>query len=328
MAESSAAASNRFSRARLAVGVLLVAIVAAGVAFGFGSLSGGAELGRVVYASERGVFVRDLASGSTRRVTGLPADTLDAWPDDQGRWLGYLRRRGDLWLLDLERKTRWQVSERFSVGLGWTPDRRFLAGEVASDRDLVAVDPEDRGSHLVVGGYSGGRPVWRNRDQFLAAVGGGDLVVVRLSGSTPRVRKVLDRAWPLAVSPDGAELLYVREPQSPNARVFIGRLEGSKVVGSRMIFRGTAHRAGVSRQGHLAFSGFDRNSRRGTWVVESPSREARRVSSIEAESIGWSLDGKTLIYVADGLFAVDLRDHRRVRLSSRGDYVRAFNVVP
>ena len=329
MAERSREPSRRpeFSRGRLIVGLVLVAIVAGGAAYGLGQLRTGTNPGRVVYATEHGVFVRELASGDERRVASLPKDTLQVWPDADGRWLGYLRRAGSLWLLDLETRERWQVSERLSIGLGWTPDNRFVAGELLSDRDLVAIDPGSRGNDLLVSRYSGGRMIWKDREHFLTVIG-KDFVSIRVSGRRPLASKVADDAAPLAVSPEGSEVLYLIDPEGAKPRVAIADLDGIRLGSRRVVFEGWAKLAATSPQGFVAFSARDRSNKWGTWVLESSSKPPRRVAD-GAEELGWSRNGSALVYVIDGaLYARDLNDARPVRLSARGTYVKGFAVVP
>jgi len=314
----------------LAVGILLVALVGAGVAWGLSRLRGGPAPGRVVYASERGVFVRELATGEQRQEADLPDDTLDAWPDPSGRWLAYLRRRGDLWMLDLDSGARWQLSERASDGTGWAPDRRFVAAEVADDRDLVAVDPAGRGTDLLMSGFPGSRIVWIADERFLSATS-TQMVTIDLTGDRPSLEALLDDAWPLAISPDGRQLLYVVDPEGRAPRVVIAELadEGQRLGPKRTVFQGIAYRAAVGPQGFVAFSGRDRSNEGGTWVLRGRSRSPRRVTRGQAETIAFSRDGGSLLYIVNGtLYARDLRDDRTIRLSPRGNYVKAFAVVP
>lgn len=305
-----------------------MSLVGAGVAYGLSRFRSGPELGRVIYASERGVFLRDLATGAERRLTDLPKDTLDAWPSPDGRWLAYLRRGGDLWLVALESDRRWRVSERLSTALGWSPDGRLVAAELLSDRDLVAIDPESRGSDLLVTRYAGGRIEWRGDGDFLTAIA-NDIVSIRTSGDKPSAAKVVDDAWPLAISPDGSELLFVAQPEKAKPRVVVGDLDGNEISAKRTVFEGLAHRAAVSPQGFVAFSGRDRSNAGGTWVLEARGRKPRRIARGHAESIDWSREGSSLVYVINGtLYGRDLRDDRTIRFSRRGDYVKAFGVVP
>ena len=225
MAERSRAPRS-FPRGRLTVGLLLVALVGAGVAWGLSKLRGGPDPGRVVYASEDGVFLRELATAEQRRQSDLPKDTLDAWPDPTGRWLAYLRRGGDLWMLDLDSGAPWQISERASDGTGWSPDGRFVAAETADDRDVVAVDPTDRGTDLLMTGFPGSRIVWVGDERFLSA-STAQMITIDLAGPRPSADAVVDDAWPLAVSPGGGELLYVADPGGKAPKVVIAELEGT-----------------------------------------------------------------------------------------------------
>lgn len=314
--------STEFSRGRLVVGLVLVAIVAGGAAYGLGRLRGDPGPGRVVYANERGVFVGDLAGGKQKRIGSIERDTLAAWPDPTGRWMAYLRRDRGLWMRDLESGNRWQISERLSVGLGWSPDGKFVAGDFLSDRDLVAVDPGNRGNDLLVSKYTGGLPIWRDRDHFLTAIG-RDFVSIRLSGRRPLASKLAANAWPLAVSPDGAEVLYLMDPQGSKPRVAVGKLNGDRLTDRRVVFDGLAQTAASSPQGFVAFS-----TRDATLVLESSSKPARRVTEA-AEQLTWSRDGSSLAYVVEGvLFVRDLGEGRSRRLSARGTYVKGFAVVP
>lgn len=303
-------------------------VVGAGIAWVLGRIRGGPDPGRIVVASYDGVYVRELASGDQDDKADLPDDTLDAWPDASGRWLAYLRRRGDLWMLDLDSGTRWQISERASDGTGWAPDGRFVAAELADDRDLVAVDPQHRGADLLVSGLPRSRIVWVTDQRFLSATK-TQMVAVDLAGARPSVTKLLDDAWPLAISPDGRQLLHVVDPGGTASSVVIAELDGERLGPRRTVFRGVAYRAAVSRQGFVAFSGRDRSKGEGTWVLQSQSRPPRRVAEDQAESIAFTRDGRSLLYVVDGtLYARDLRDGRTIRLSDKGTHVKAFAVVP
>jgi hypothetical protein len=315
-----------FSRGRLAVGLLLVALLAAGVALGLKQLRGGPDLGRLVYATQSSVFERELATGTQRRLAAIPRDTLDSWPDPGGRWLGYVQRRGDLWLLDLETGARWRVADQLTTGRGWTPDRRFVAAEIGSDRDLVAIDPGDRGTDLIVSRFAGGSLVWLDRDRFVTSIG-DRLMLIRVS--EPSAERLADDMWPLAVSPDGRELLVAEQPQGSDPRLAIASMDDDKLGAKRRVFRGIAYRAAVSRQGFVAFSGRDSSNDGGTWVLESRSKPPRRVSDEQAEQIAWSQDGTSLILLIDGkVSALDLRERRTIRVSPADAYVISIAVVP
>ncbi len=298
-------------------------LLAVAIAFGLRQFRGGPDLGRLLYATQSGVFVRDLATGERSRLATLPRDTLEAWPDAEGRWLGYLQRTGALWMLDLESGARWRVADKLTVGEGWTPDGRFLAAELFSDRDLVAIDPGDRGTDLLVERFSGGQPAWLDEDRFVTAIG-DDLVLVRVEG--PKATKLGDDLVPIAASPDGLELLVL---DTKAERLLIASLEGDEITGRREVFDGRVEQAAVSRQGFVAFSGRDANDSPGTWVIESRTKPLRRVARARAEEIAWSADGASLILLIDGkVTAVDLRDDRTLRLSPSDSRVISIAVVP
>ncbi|MGH2758731.1 MAG: hypothetical protein ACRDKJ_04105 [Actinomycetota bacterium] len=304
------------------VGVLVLAVA---VAFGLRQLRSGPDIGRLVYATQTEVVVRDLASGERHRLAGLPRDTLQAWPDAEGRWLGYLQRTGALWMLDLDSGARWRVADRLTVGQGWTPDGRFLAAELDSDRDLVAIDPGDRGTDLLIERFAGGQPAWLDDGRFATAIG-DDLVLVRTEG--PEADKLGDDLIPLAASPDGRDLL-VSDSTRKDPRLVIATLEGDEIAGRRTVFNGQAYRAAVSGQGFVAFSGRDAANTGGTWVLESRTRRPRRVARGQAEQIAWSSDGSSLVLLIDGkVTAVDLRDDRTIRMSPGTDHVISIAVVP
>jgi Tol biopolymer transport system component len=328
VAERSRALSDRSPRGRLAVGLVLVALVATGIAFGLGRLRAGPDLGRVVFATERGVYARELSSGDQRLIGRLPKDTLEVWPSADGRFVAYLRRHAALWMLDLDEDRRWQLSERSSVAFGWSPDGRLIASELRVGRDLIAVDPTRGRPRVLVNDYEGGKPVWRDAGRFFAALA-HQIVAIRLSGSRPTASKVIDDAWPLVVSPDGAQLLYLIDPEGAKSKVAIGRIRGDDdLVERRVVFNGWAKLAAASPQGYVAFSARARSGRTGTWVLVSSSKPPRRVAAA-AEELAWSPDGSSLIYEIDGkLYARDVSDGRTTRLSPRPDYVKGFAVVP
>ncbi len=309
-------------RSRLFVGLVLIAAVAAGLALGFSRLGGGPDLGRVVYATDEALFERDLASGDQRRLADLPSDTIEISPAPDGRWVAYARRRGDLWLLDLDDGSRWQVSEQLSAALGWTRDGRLVAGEFLSDRDVVAVDPADRGSRLLVSGYRGGLLYWTDDDHFLTSVA-GDAVLIDVGARPPTSKRLADGASPLAVSPGGKQVLL----NEGDENLTIASLDGDELGAKRKVFDGKVARATVSPQGLLAFTGRDASRKPGTWVLESVGKSPRHVLRTEADAIAWSLDGSALITLVKGrLTANELRDDRVVGLA-RGSTVKSFAVV-
>jgi hypothetical protein len=316
-----------FSRGRFVFGLVAIAVVAAAAAFGLGRLRAGPSLGRVVYASDHAVYERDLRSQAVRKLAALPSDTLEASSSVDGRWLAYIRRKGDLWLLDLDAGRRFKLSARLTAVLGWTPSGRLVAHELFAERDLVAVEPADRRPHLLLHGFPGGRIVWLGNDRFLWS-GSGDLTLVTV-GRRPSYRKILDDARVVAVSADGKDVLYVVRPSGRRPEVAVAANEGRTLKPRGIVFRGLAYRAAVSPQGFVALSGRDSEGRPGTWVLEGGRRAPRKVLDAQGESLAWSQDGSALLYLVDGaIFARDLRDGRTVRLTPHDRHVKAFAVVP
>lgn len=302
---------------------MAVTLLAGAATYGLGRLRGPPDRGRLVYATQSGVYVRELGTGEQRRVAELPDDTVGSWPDPGGRWLGYARRGGDVWLLDLRSGARWQISDRLTTALGWTPDRRLVVAELGSDRDLVAVDPGDRGTDLLVTGFPPAPAVWLGDRRFASVI---DAQLVMFSTPGPQIRPLHLEAVPLAASPDGRELLVTIPGSDP--RVAIADVEDDELGTRRVVFEGEATRAAVSSQGFVAFAGRDGSGAEGTWVLEGSDEPARLVVPQAAEDIAWSLDGSALVLVVDGdVIAVELRDDRKVTLARRGR-VASVAVVP
>lgn len=313
-----------FSRGRLAIGLVLVTVVGAGLVFGASKLRPAAGPGRLVVAAAGAVYVHDLAAGRAERRASLPEDAEDVVPSGGGRFVAYALRGGALWLLDLDDEARWQVSERATRVLGWTPDGRVVALEGTADRDLVVVDPEGRRTQQIAGRFEGTSVLWRDDDRFVAATP-THMVDVRIGERGLDVRALAPRARPLAVAPGGDEVLYVSEDRSP--RVRIGTLQEAELTASRTVFEGRATRAAVSPQGLVAFTGRDRDGRTGTWIVQSRTAPPRRINDAQAEQLAWTPDGSALVVLSDGaLVAHEVRDGRRVAIRMPGR-VAAFAPV-
>src|SRR5687768_16043285 len=106
----------------LATGLVLVALLAAGIAWGLGKLREEPSPGRLLYAGKGGVFEHDLASGQEKRLAKLAGATV-ASVSPVGRWISYLAEDGRLMLTDLPpRELEIVVAERLTVPLGWTND--------------------------------------------------------------------------------------------------------------------------------------------------------------------------------------------------------------
>ena len=143
MAERSPARDrDRFSRSRLFVGLVLVILLGAGLAFAAGRFRSAPSAGRVVYAARQGVFTHDLSTGEDKLVAHLPDDVELAIPSPDGRWVGYAEGAGAVSIASLTEVRSFEVAARFSIPVGWSPDSRLVFGELVGDRDLVAIKPD------------------------------------------------------------------------------------------------------------------------------------------------------------------------------------------
>jgi hypothetical protein len=295
---------DTFSRGRLFVGLILVCAIAAGAAFGLARFRGGPDPGRLVYATRQGVFSRELETGRDRRLAELPDDVEAAMPSPDGRYVAYATGQGELWLRGLDNEKRFQVAQRFTVPLGWSPDGRMIAGEIASDRDLVAVDPEGEREILLSGGYAtGSLPVWIDEDRFAIGIDENSFAIV--DGDEPS--GPID-GHPLAASPDGAEIVVLRDDE-----VIVANVDGDELTDERPLLSEEASAAGVSPAGHLAIATHD-----GVRVFEGGTRSTEVVEG-PVDWVGWANAGRILLYSRDGgAFARELPDGEEKRISRDG----------
>ncbi len=320
--------SSAFSRGRLAIGLVLVAVIAAALAYAFGAERGGPDPGRLVYAGKEGVFVRELETGDERKAGSLPTDVTLGAASDDGRWYSYVQKSGALWLLQLENNRRFEVSDAPAFPLGWSPDGKLVARELLDDRDIVLIDPEG-GSRVLWsrGSVEVRYPVWVDADRFFMYDDKQEksLALVKLAGSDSSI-SYIGEGNPLAASPDGAEILLQREKS-----LVVAKLDGSRLSNERELFEGTIGSTAVSGQGHVAFTAKDNKGRGGVWVLQG-GRETRKVVSEAVSALDWSLDGSTIFYAKKGaVYALTLPDGDPKRVSDRKVHVfdnQGFKVVP
>jgi hypothetical protein len=315
---------REFSLGRLLVGITLIALVGAGVAFAVAKTGGGPSAGRLVYASRQGVFVHELSSGRDERLATLPSDVVAAIPSPDGKWVAYSRGAGQVWLASLEQKRRFQVADRFVVPLGWSPDGRLLASELLSDKDLVAIDPEKGPEVLASGLFPAiSVPVWL--DDHRVAIATSDKQFVILDTAAGRKTDPLD-GTPLAASPDGAELLIARADL-----VAVVKIVGGRPTAARLLFHGRAEHAAASERGFLAIAAKDADGNPGVWVFEGGSK-SRKVVSGTVSGIGWTTRGAVLLFERRGVvYAVERPGAPPKRLSREGADVfplLSFTIVP
>lgn len=318
MAERSRGGAS-FSRGRLLVALVVVAFVAAGLAFAVSKLRSGPGAGRLVYAARQGLFERDLATGADRKIASLPTDVEAAMPSPDGRYVAYALGQGELWIAATDGDRRFQVAEQFTIPVGWSPDGRLVAGELLSDRDLVAVDPDGRREVLLSGGYaSGALPVWIDEDRFAIQTDDASFALVESEqeSSTHEGR-------PLVASADAAELLYVRDES-----VFVAKIADDGLEEERRVVRESAAYGAFGPEGFAAIATDD------AVLVLEGGTQTEQVVDRAVDWVGWSNAGAVLLYAHDGVaYALDLSeaDQKPKRVTREGAdvfAVLAFAVLP
>ncbi len=309
------------------VGLLLLAAIAAAVAYAFGANQGGPDPGRLVYAGKDGVFVRELETGKVRRVGPLPDDTTLGIASPDGRWYSYVERNGALWMLSLDENRRFELSGAGALPLGWSPDGKLVARELLDDRDIVLIDPEGGSRVLWSRGAVNVRfPVWLDAERFVILDDQSqmELALVKLAGSRSTVTHI-GTGNPVAASPDGKEILMQRSES-----LVVAKLDGERLTNDRKLFDGSIGYASVSDQGYVAFTAEDDEGRAGVWVLRG-GNESEKVLSEGVTWMDWSRDGSTILYAKKGsVYALTLPDGKPKKVS--GDVtvfeVNGFAVVP
>jgi hypothetical protein len=316
-----------FSRGRLTVGLVLVTAMAAALAYAFGANQGGPDPGRLVYAGNEGVFVRELETGKVRRVGPLPDDTSLGIASPDGRWYSYVERSGALWMLSLEENRRFELSGAAAVPLGWSPDNKLVARELLDDRDIVLIDPEGGTRVLWSRGAGGVRfPVWLDDSRFVMfdERSQKELALVKLAGSRSTVTHI-GTGNPVAASPDGKEILLQR-----GETLVVAKVDDERLTDERKLFDGTIGHASVSDQGYVAFTAKDEEGREGVWVLQG-GNESEKVLSERVAWMDWSRDGSTILYAKDGsVYALILPDGKPKKVSEEVTVfdINGFAVVP
>lgn len=285
---------SEFSRVRLVVGIVLIAVLGAGAAYVLGR-SSGSSAGTLVYATPVGVYTHDLETGRDERAVTLPEGTLAAIPSPDGKWVAYAKDAGEVWLAALDHEQRYQVAEQLALPLGWSPDGRLLVSELGDDRDLVAIVPDGDREVIADGVYgSTTAPVWIGTDRVAITKGEGRFVIIDTSGSRPeQTAEIL--GTPLAASPDGAELLVSR-----GDALMVSKIESDEPLGLRVIFEGTPSVAAASPQGYLAVAAKDEDGRNGVWIFQGGTDSSKVVEG-KVNSLAWTTQGAVLIYERKGV---------------------------
>jgi hypothetical protein len=320
VAERSGARDNAgFSRGRFVVGLVLVTLVAAGVAYGLGKLRKPPSAGRLIYAAAGRVVERDLGTGEERTIGRVPKDTFQALPSHDGHWIAYTNLAGESWMLDLKGKRRFQLSNANGYPLSWSPDNRLL---IRDNRMFVVVDPLGGNRQFPVSGLP---PVWLDRNRFV--VGGPNALDEITFVDTVGLKVTNDGfgALPITVSPDGKELFATRRTD-----VIVAEVRGTKLTKRRSVFKGQAYLGATSPDGLVAFAGLDPDHALGAWVLRGGKQKPLRVVSKKVDALRWTRVGSTLIYQYKGvLYSLRVPNGKAKRLTAKGIavYLGSFDVV-
>lgn len=324
MAEPSSARSRPvFSRGRLVVGIVIVAVIGAGVAYVLGRSRPAPDPGRLVYATKDAVFVRDLATGEIRRLSSIP-ESLTALPSPDGRWVAYYSATKQTGLVELATgRVRALAEADRAIPFGWTPDARVAYVALGADIRLIVIDP-DGAKEVLATRFGETHVVWIDDTRFVSQHGSKELVLVDTGEEETSVETLVDDAMPLAVSPDDKEILYVAKGD-----LIVAKLAGDRLTSKRVIVRKKqieTKGAAVSPSGVVAVFGTSRK-RDAIWLLASG--EPLRVGRGKVQTAAWSQDGSALVYaVGDEVYAYETGTRERKRLTPRGTKVIGLAVVP
>ncbi len=319
------------SRGTFFVGVVLVTIAGALLAFAFAKLQHRPDAGTLLYAGSGAIYERDLASGSDTKIASIPKDTKLAEPSPDGRYVAYGDATGALWIYETRTKRRYQLADQGTIPLGWSPDSKLVARELVGNGDVVLIDPNAGRTGLINGGPSSlSLPVWISSSRFAIgdlanASGNGSLLVDTQTSEQPVVSASF--GVPLAASPDGKQLLSER-----NHELQEGTITPAGVHGSTVLFKGDATVAATSPQGFVAFAATDLSGTKGIWALESGTK-LKRVVDGSVDWLAFTRDGSTICYAKGGaIYALTLtKPSAPKRVSRRGVNVLtllSFRVVP
>lgn len=283
---SSPTASTR----RLLIGAVVAVGVVTVVAFAAIVASPPAP-DRIVYAARQGVFSYEVETGDSAELEKLPEDAEIALPSPDGRWVGYALGPGEVLLASLESDREFQVTQRFSVPVGWSPDRRLVVGEIVGDRDLVAIDPDGGRDVLLTGGYANGAfPVWLDADTFAISTSDEEFGIARDG-------EIGERGPGIPLTSRKGKLIVVRE--SGTFEVDPADLEG----GERLSRRRASAAVSDPTSEAVALATED-----GLMVVgDNAGSSAEAFDGRRADSVWWAPDGASIIYVVEGaVFSVSI----------------------
>jgi len=298
------------SRGTFFVGIALVVVAAALVAFGFAKLQRHPSGEQLIYAGSGAIYRRDLATGVDTKIASIPKSTKLAEPSPDGKWVAYGNAQGAVWMFDVAGHRRYQIADQATVPVGWSPDSKLMVREIVGNTDLVLIDPNGgRRGLLNSPPLSMSLPVWISSTRF--AVGdlndvNDSLLVDTKASERPDVKA--NFGIPLAASPDGKQLIY-----GIHGALHDGRITSSGVTGGRVLFKGTATVVATSPQGFVAFAAKD-----GVYVLET-STTIKRIVTGQADWLVFSSDGTTILYAKGGaIYAQNVRHGRAKRVSKRG----------
>lgn len=290
-----------FSRSRLALGVVLVTVLGAAALVGLSRFVEGPHPGSLVFVSESGLVFRDLATGEEEAALPWDEGWLSPVLSRDGAELAYAFR-GEVSLVDLATGEIRQIAEE-GVSVGFDPDGRLVfVGPGDEGPRLLFRMATDGPEGLVPEAYRGheGPVLWASSDRYVARLldpGGtsGDLVVVDVSGEAPEAEHTVGAAFPLTISPDGREVLYVTGV--PGKLMVLDLEERSD---RDLGFSGELTVGATSPGGLAAVGGRGADGEPGVWALRGGGEEPKRLADALPDALAWAFDSSRLFLSSDG----------------------------
>lgn len=317
-----------FSRARLALGVVLVTVLGGAALVGLSRFAEGPHPGSLVYVSGSGLVFRDLASGEEEVVLPWGEGWSSPALSRDGAELAYASGDG-VGAFDLATGEDRTVAPD-GAPVAFDPEGRVVYERPASGgRSVLFREAGDDPEPLVPDGYGGreGPVLWASADRYAARIldpdGSGALLVVDLSRGAPAVVHAVRGAFPLTISPDGREVLYATGVPGRLRVLDLEELESRDLA-----FTGELVFGATSPQGVAAVGGRDADGDPATWALRGGEKEPKRLADVRPDALAWARDSSRLFLSSDGgLFEVPVPDGRAEALDAEVEERRFLEVV-